>query len=55
MVTTSLSARGLDIANVMHVINYDLPRGDDAIGQYVHRIGMCSLLFHIWNSWLNVH
>ncbi|KAJ5624383.1 ATP-dependent RNA helicase ded1 [Penicillium lagena] len=34
MVTTSLSARGLDIANVMHVINYDLPRGDDAIGQY---------------------
>ncbi|KAJ5820329.1 ATP-dependent RNA helicase ded1 [Penicillium riverlandense] len=39
MATTSLSARGLDIANVMHVINYDLPRGDDAIGQYVHRIG----------------
>jgi hypothetical protein len=46
MVTTSLSARGLDIANVMHVINYDLPPGDNAIGEYVHRIGIDSLFFY---------
>jgi len=31
-----VAARGLDIANVKHVINFDLP-GD--IEEYVHRIG----------------
>ena len=31
-----VAARGLDIPNVKHVINYDLP-GD--IDEYVHRIG----------------
>ncbi len=31
-----MAARGLDIPNVKHVINYDLP-GD--IEEYVHRIG----------------
>ena len=36
LVATSVAARGLDIPNVMHVINYDLP---DDIGEYVHRIG----------------
>ncbi|CAJ0570191.1 unnamed protein product, partial [Mesorhabditis spiculigera] len=36
MVATAVAARGLDIPNVKHVINYDLP-GD--IDEYVHRIG----------------
>ena len=36
LVATSVAARGLDIPNVMHVVNYDLP---SSIDEYVHRIG----------------
>lgn len=36
MVATAVAARGLDIPNVKHVINYDLPNDAD---EYVHRIG----------------
>ncbi|KAI9025205.1 P-loop containing nucleoside triphosphate hydrolase protein [Phycomyces nitens] len=36
MVATAVAARGLDIANVSHVISYDLPTDID---DYVHRIG----------------
>ena len=36
MVATNVAARGLDIPNVAHVINYDMPH---AIDDYVHRIG----------------
>ncbi|CAO1628187.1 unnamed protein product [Parajaminaea phylloscopi] len=36
MVATAVAARGLDIPNVTHVINYDLPSDVD---DYVHRIG----------------
>jgi ATP-dependent RNA helicase DDX3X len=36
MVATAVAARGLDIPNVKHVINYDLPTDID---DYVHRIG----------------
>lgn len=36
LVATAVAARGLDIPNVTHVINYDLP-GD--VDDYVHRIG----------------
>lgn len=40
MVATGVSSRGLDIANIMHVINYDLPKvGTGGITEYVHRIG----------------
>ncbi|KAL6237052.1 hypothetical protein BDW75DRAFT_229012 [Aspergillus navahoensis] len=40
MVATGVSARGLDIKNVMHVINYDLPRAmHGGITEYIHRIG----------------
>src|SRR5437016_945142 len=36
LVATAVAARGLDISNVSHVINYDLPTDVD---DYVHRIG----------------
>jgi len=36
LVATDVAARGIDIAGVSHVYNYDLP---DAIDNYVHRIG----------------
>lgn len=40
MITTSVSARGLDIKNVMHIINVDLPTNAyGGIGDYTHRIG----------------
>lgn len=40
LVTTGVSARGLDVRNVMHVVNYDLPSSDHGgIEEYVHRIG----------------
>ncbi|KAL3470948.1 P-loop containing nucleoside triphosphate hydrolase protein [Aspergillus californicus] len=40
LVATGVSARGLDIKNVMHVINFDLPSVSyGGITEYIHRIG----------------
>ncbi|KAL2867035.1 DEAD/DEAH box helicase [Aspergillus lucknowensis] len=40
LVATGVSARGLDIKNVMHVINFDLPSASfGGITEYIHRIG----------------
>ena len=36
LIATDVAARGLDVKNVMHVVNYDLP---DDVDEYVHRIG----------------
>jgi ATP-dependent RNA helicase DDX3X len=36
IVATAVAARGLDIPNVKHVINFDMPSD---VEEYVHRIG----------------
>ena len=36
LVATAVAARGLDIKDVMHVVNFDMP---DEVDEYVHRIG----------------
>lgn len=36
LITTDVSARGMDVSNVSHVINFDLPSDYD---DYIHRIG----------------
>ena len=36
LITTDVSARGMDVSQVSHVINFDLPRDYD---DYIHRIG----------------
>ncbi len=36
LVATDIAARGLDVASISHVINYDIPDTADA---YIHRIG----------------
>ena len=52
LVATDVAARGLDIPNVVHVINYDFP-GD--IDDYVHRIGRTGRAGHngLATSFLN--
>lgn len=39
LIATDVAARGLDIENISHVINYDLPKFSE---NYVHRIGRTS-------------
>ncbi|CAK3791719.1 ATP-dependent RNA helicase DED1 [Lecanosticta acicola] len=40
LIATGLSARGWDVKDVMHVINYDLPSTQyGGISEYIHRIG----------------
>jgi ATP-dependent RNA helicase SrmB len=47
MVATDVAARGLDLSNISHVINYDLPfRGD----VYIHRIGRTGRAQKIGNA-----
>jgi len=36
LVATGVASRGLDIKDVMHVVNYDMP---DDVDEYIHRIG----------------
>ena len=34
LVATGVASRGLDIKDVMHVVNYDMP---DDVDEYIHR------------------
>jgi ATP-dependent RNA helicase RhlE len=36
LVATNVAARGLDVEDISHVVNYDMPR---TVDEYVHRIG----------------
>jgi len=36
LVATDVAARGIDVSDIAHVVNYDLPNGSD---DFVHRIG----------------
>ncbi|OTB05034.1 hypothetical protein M426DRAFT_57791 [Hypoxylon sp. CI-4A] len=48
LVTTGVSARGIDVRNVAHVINYDLPSVDHGgIQEYIHRIGRTGRIGHV--------
>lgn len=41
LIATGVSARGIDVRGIKHVINYDLPSIDHGgIEEYTHRIGM---------------
>ena len=47
MIATGVSARGLDIKNVLHVINFDLPSAAfGGINEYIHRIGKSISILH---------
>jgi len=39
LVATDVAARGIDIKDIVNVINYDFPDGQNAVENYVHRIG----------------
>ncbi|KAI4146549.1 MAG: hypothetical protein LQ341_002046 [Variospora aurantia] len=44
LVTTGVAARGLDLKNTLHIVNYDFP---DDINEYVHRIGRTARIGNI--------
>ncbi|KAL6896968.1 P-loop containing nucleoside triphosphate hydrolase protein [Trichoderma evansii] len=47
LVATGVTARGIDVRNVMHVINYDLPSMEyGGIEEYTHRIGRTGRIGH---------
>ncbi|OAR01146.1 hypothetical protein LLEC1_06088 [Akanthomyces lecanii] len=47
LIATGVTARGIDVRNVMHVINYDLPSMDHGgIEEYTHRIGRTGRIGH---------
>lgn len=48
---TQVAARGLDISNVKHVINFDLPSD---IEEYVHRIGRTGRVGNLGKTTTNV-
>ncbi|KAK8234313.1 putative DEAD/DEAH box RNA helicase [Phyllosticta capitalensis] len=47
LVATGVMARGLDVNNIAHVINYDMPSAaHGGIQEYVHRIGRTARIGH---------
>jgi superfamily II DNA/RNA helicase len=47
LVATDVAARGLDVPNVTHVINFDMP---DTYEDYIHRIGRTGRASQIGNA-----
>ena len=47
LVATDIAARGLDVANIGHVVNYDLPNVPE---DYVHRIGRTARMKNIGSA-----
>lgn len=48
LIATGVTARGIDVQNVMHVINYDLPSLEyGGIEEYTHRIGTITVLAQV--------
>lgn len=43
LVATDIAARGIDVADISHVINYDMP---DTVDAYIHRIGRTGRAHH---------
>lgn len=53
LIATGISARGIDVRNIVHVINYDLPSMDyGGIEEYTHRIGLSPLIGLPWRCLL---
>ncbi|KAI9755233.1 MAG: hypothetical protein M4579_004365 [Chaenotheca gracillima] len=51
LIATGVSARGLDIGKVMHVINYDLPSAAyGGIDEYIHRIGRTARIGNVGHA-----
>ncbi|KAF4452406.1 hypothetical protein F53441_4752 [Fusarium austroafricanum] len=47
LIATGVTARGIDVQNVLHVINYDLPSVEyGGIEEYTHRIGRTGRIGH---------
>ncbi|KAF4345965.1 ATP-dependent RNA helicase [Fusarium beomiforme] len=47
LIATGVTARGIDVQNVLHVINFDLPSLDyGGIEEYTHRIGRTGRIGH---------
>ncbi|KAK4154854.1 P-loop containing nucleoside triphosphate hydrolase protein [Chaetomidium leptoderma] len=47
LIATGVTARGIDVRNIMHVINFDLPSMDHGgIEEYTHRIGRTGRIGH---------
>jgi len=43
LIATDVAARGIDVAGITHVVNYDMPAGAD---DYVHRVGRTARAGH---------
>lgn len=51
LIATGVSARGLDIIGIMHVVNYDMPSTQyGGIQEYIHRIGKFCLTSSLNNN-----
>jgi ATP-dependent RNA helicase RhlE len=48
MVATDIAARGIDVSQVTHVINYDIP---DTIDAYTHRTGRTGRMEHLGEAY----